>query len=72
MRHHNRFMFSNRSHERRVFFTEPRFLRFASCRGSDNLPNIIFSKPNGLTQVMPVDTQNIARASADEAEGASA
>jgi len=46
MRQHSRFNFQNRPQERRVFFTEARFLRFAECREADNLPHLVLGKPD--------------------------
>jgi hypothetical protein len=54
MKQPNRFTF-HRSQERRVFFTEAQFLRFAACRETGNLTDIILGRHNVSTDMLPIE-----------------
>jgi hypothetical protein len=66
MKQPNRFTF-HRSQERRVFSTEARFLRFAVCRETGNLPNIVLGRPTvstGMPTIEPRDGSDATRSRA--------
>jgi hypothetical protein len=67
MRQPNRFTF-NRSQERRVFFTEAQFLRFAACREAGNLPGIILGTPTVSTGTPPIEAEGEVMMSRDVAK----